>query len=154
MWKESNRNIVVIFQPNILRIVGFYVRHWAIVCMGVGFIFCFWKKRLWFYIYPWAESAFYDFFLYKRFLLNSFMVKSAVKSDNEIAKFFYSRRIGPRHCQFFSAIKPFFFFHKAYLWTDIISTTINTIVWLAFTNNLITSITLNCSLLDRITHGD
>ena len=27
MWKESNRNIVVIFQPNILRIVGFYVRH-------------------------------------------------------------------------------------------------------------------------------
>ena len=31
MWKESNRNIVVIFQPNILRIVGFYVRHSAIV---------------------------------------------------------------------------------------------------------------------------
>ena len=30
MWKESNRNIVVIFQPNILRIVGFYVRHSAI----------------------------------------------------------------------------------------------------------------------------
>ena len=29
MWKESNRNIVVIFQPNILRIVGFYVRHSA-----------------------------------------------------------------------------------------------------------------------------
>ena len=26
MWKDSNRNIVVIFQPNILRIVGFYVR--------------------------------------------------------------------------------------------------------------------------------
>ena len=35
MWKESNRNIVVIFQPNILRIVGFYVRHSAYV---------FWKK--------------------------------------------------------------------------------------------------------------
>ena len=31
MWKESNRNIVVIFQPNILRIVGLYVRHSAIV---------------------------------------------------------------------------------------------------------------------------
>ena len=29
MWKDSNRNIVVIFQPNILRIVGFYVRHSA-----------------------------------------------------------------------------------------------------------------------------
>ena len=29
MWKDSIRNIVVIFQPNILRIVGFYVRHWA-----------------------------------------------------------------------------------------------------------------------------
>ena len=29
MWKDSNRNIVVIFQPNILRIVGFYVRHLA-----------------------------------------------------------------------------------------------------------------------------
>ena len=27
MWKDSIRNIVVIFQPNILRIVGFYVRH-------------------------------------------------------------------------------------------------------------------------------
>ena len=31
MWKDSIRNIVVIFQPNILRIVGFYVRHSAIV---------------------------------------------------------------------------------------------------------------------------
>ena len=31
MWKDSNRNIVVIFQPNILRIVGFYVRHWAMM---------------------------------------------------------------------------------------------------------------------------
>ena len=30
MWKDSIRNIVVIFQPNILRIVGFYVRHSAI----------------------------------------------------------------------------------------------------------------------------
>ena len=29
MWKNSIRNIVVIFQPNILRIVGFYVRHSA-----------------------------------------------------------------------------------------------------------------------------
>ena len=29
MWKDSIRNIVVIFQPNILRIVGSYVRHWA-----------------------------------------------------------------------------------------------------------------------------
>ena len=29
MWKDSNRNIVVIFQPNILRIVEFYVRHLA-----------------------------------------------------------------------------------------------------------------------------
>ena len=36
MWKDSNRNIVVIFQTNILRIVGFYVRHSAHV-----------KKRLW-----------------------------------------------------------------------------------------------------------
>ena len=31
MWKDSIRNIVVIFQPNILRIVGFYVRHSAII---------------------------------------------------------------------------------------------------------------------------
>ena len=29
MWKDSMRNNVVIFQPNILRIVGFYVRHSA-----------------------------------------------------------------------------------------------------------------------------
>ena len=29
MWKDSNRNIVVIFQPKISRIVGFYVRHSA-----------------------------------------------------------------------------------------------------------------------------
>ena len=29
MWKDSIRNIVVIFQPNILRIFGFYVRHSA-----------------------------------------------------------------------------------------------------------------------------
>ena len=27
MWKDSIRNIVVIFQTTILRIVGFYVRH-------------------------------------------------------------------------------------------------------------------------------
>ena len=33
MWKDSIRNIVVIFQPNISRIVGFYVRHWAYVDM-------------------------------------------------------------------------------------------------------------------------
>ena len=33
MWKDSNRNVVEIFQPNILRIVGFYVRHSAhILC--------------------------------------------------------------------------------------------------------------------------
>ena len=31
MWKDSIRNIVVIFQPNILRTVGFYVRHSAII---------------------------------------------------------------------------------------------------------------------------
>ena len=31
MWKDSIRNIVVILQPNILRIVGFYVRHSATV---------------------------------------------------------------------------------------------------------------------------
>ena len=31
MWKDSVRNIVVIFQTNILRIVGFYVRHSASV---------------------------------------------------------------------------------------------------------------------------
>ena len=31
MWKDSIRNIVVIFQPNILRIVGLYVRHSAYV---------------------------------------------------------------------------------------------------------------------------
>ena len=29
MWKDSIRNIVVIFQTNILRIVGFYVRYSA-----------------------------------------------------------------------------------------------------------------------------
>ena len=33
MWKDSIRNIVVIFQPNILRIVGSYVRHWAKVSL-------------------------------------------------------------------------------------------------------------------------
>ena len=31
MWKDSIRNIVVIFQTTILRIVGFYVRRSAIV---------------------------------------------------------------------------------------------------------------------------
>ena len=31
MWKDSIRNIVVTFQTNILRIVGFYVRHSAMV---------------------------------------------------------------------------------------------------------------------------
>jgi hypothetical protein len=30
MWKDSIRNIVVIFQTTILRIVGFYVRRSAI----------------------------------------------------------------------------------------------------------------------------
>ena len=30
MWKDSIRNIVVIFQTTILRIVGFYDRHLAI----------------------------------------------------------------------------------------------------------------------------
>ena len=35
MWKDSNRNIVVIFQPNILRIVGFYVRHSASVTLDL-----------------------------------------------------------------------------------------------------------------------
>ena len=29
MWKDSIKNIVVIFQTTILRIVGFYVRHSA-----------------------------------------------------------------------------------------------------------------------------
>jgi hypothetical protein len=29
IWKDSVKNIVVIFQTNILRIVGFYVRHSA-----------------------------------------------------------------------------------------------------------------------------
>ena len=38
MWKDSNRNIVVIFQPNILRIVGFYVRHSAIEKKNSNFI--------------------------------------------------------------------------------------------------------------------
>ena len=37
MWKDSIRNIVVIFQPNILRIVGFYVRHSALA----------WHLRIW-----------------------------------------------------------------------------------------------------------
>ena len=36
MWKDSIRNIVVIFQPNILRSVGFYVRHSAIVYSHVS----------------------------------------------------------------------------------------------------------------------
>ena len=34
MWKDSNRNIVVIFKTNILRIVGFFVRRSAVkVCL-------------------------------------------------------------------------------------------------------------------------
>ena len=36
MWKDSIRNIVVIFQTNILRIVGFYVSRLAIVIWGVA----------------------------------------------------------------------------------------------------------------------
>ena len=36
MWKDSIRNIVVIFQPNILRIVGFYVRHSAKVFENIS----------------------------------------------------------------------------------------------------------------------
>ena len=43
MWKDSIRNIVVIFQPNILRIVGFYVRHSATVFLYV----CIIKVVLW-----------------------------------------------------------------------------------------------------------
>ena len=39
MWKDSIRNIVVIFQPNILRIVGFYVRHSANEGEGDGIEF-------------------------------------------------------------------------------------------------------------------
>ena len=33
MWKDSIRNVVVIFQTTILRIVGFYVRHSAIALL-------------------------------------------------------------------------------------------------------------------------
>jgi hypothetical protein len=36
MWKDSIKNIVVIFQPNILRIVGFYVRHSATLDSGIN----------------------------------------------------------------------------------------------------------------------
>ena len=36
MWKDSISNIVVIFQHNILRIVGFYVRHLASVLQFLG----------------------------------------------------------------------------------------------------------------------
>ena len=43
MWKDSIRNIVVIFQPNILRIVGFYVRHSA---NELGKRMCVKKKML------------------------------------------------------------------------------------------------------------
>ena len=37
MWKDSIRNIAVIFQTTILRFVGFYVRHSAKVCCLVAF---------------------------------------------------------------------------------------------------------------------
>ena len=40
MWKDSIRNTVVIFQPNILRIVGFYVRHSAIELNNFKLISC------------------------------------------------------------------------------------------------------------------
>ena len=40
MWKDSIRNIVVIFQTNILRIVGFYVRHSAIDRLNSISLFC------------------------------------------------------------------------------------------------------------------
>ena len=39
MWKDSIRNIVVIFQITILRIVGFYVRRSALgVLAGVSIV--------------------------------------------------------------------------------------------------------------------
>ena len=44
MWKDSIRNIVVIFQPNILRIVGFYVRHSANILVDQNKNI-FWKKN-------------------------------------------------------------------------------------------------------------
>ena len=40
MWKDSIRNIVVIFQTNILRTVGFYVRHSANVLVSTSMLFC------------------------------------------------------------------------------------------------------------------
>ena len=55
MWKDSIRNIVVIFQPNILRIVGFYVRHSATVIshflhqLNVVVLTLIWT--------PWSDSA-------------------------------------------------------------------------------------------------
>ena len=45
MWKDSNRNIVVIFQPNILRIVGFYVRHSASVLNSLDQSCCCIRER-------------------------------------------------------------------------------------------------------------
>ena len=46
MWKDSIRNIVVIFQPNILRIVGFYVRHSATDCSSYTSVKIFQKLQL------------------------------------------------------------------------------------------------------------
>ena len=50
MWKDSIRNIVVIFQTNILRIVGFYVRRSAIVTSSISFglhLYCVYKIPDW-----------------------------------------------------------------------------------------------------------
>ena len=35
MWKDYIRSTVVIFQPNILKIVGFYVRHSASLLLAI-----------------------------------------------------------------------------------------------------------------------
>ena len=45
MWEDSIRNIVVIFQTNILRIVGFYVRRSATVWHYQNLFFGQYKKK-------------------------------------------------------------------------------------------------------------
>ena len=47
MWKDSIRNTVVIFQPNILRIVGFYTvnNYMQVTGMATGENFAFFIYR-------------------------------------------------------------------------------------------------------------
>ena len=70
MWKDSIRNIVVIFQTTILRFVGFYVRRLA---NDHGYNFITKKKKC----FP-----YYVFIIHKKILSNCSSQTSNIESKN------------------------------------------------------------------------